>query len=143
MLTDRAKDSWSRNIPFEPKRGEIMDRNGVPLATNISAPTVYAVPRQIENPVETAEKLSAVLNMSKEKAYKLITKRASSVRIPEGRKISHEKAKEIRALGLKAFILEKTRNGIILLAIICHTFLDLQVLITRALWVWNFIMIRN
>ncbi|AIE59556.1 stage V sporulation protein D [Bacillus methanolicus] len=101
MLTDRAKDSWSRNIPFEPKRGEIMDRNGVPLATNISAPTVYAVPRQIENPVETAEKLSAVLNMSKEKAYKLITKRASSVRIPEGRKISHEKAKEIRALGLK------------------------------------------
>ncbi|MDE3838423.1 stage V sporulation protein D [Bacillus methanolicus] len=101
MLTDRAKDSWSRNIPFEPERGEIMDRNGVPLATNVSAPTVYAVPRQIENPAETAEKLAAVLNMSKEKAYKLITKTASSVRIPEGRKISHEKAKEIRALGLK------------------------------------------
>ncbi|EIJ81597.1 stage V sporulation protein D [Bacillus methanolicus PB1] len=101
MLTDRAKDSWSRNIPFEPERGEIMDRNGVLLATNVSAPTVYAVPRQIENPAETAEKLAEVLNMPKEKAYKLITKTASSVRIPEGRKISHEKAKEIRALGLK------------------------------------------
>jgi stage V sporulation protein D (sporulation-specific penicillin-binding protein) len=101
MLTDRAKDSWSRNIPFEPERGEIMDRNGVPLATNMSAPTVYVVPRQVENPAETAEKLAAVLNMSKEKAYKLITKSTSSVRIPEGRKISHEKAKEVRALGLK------------------------------------------
>jgi stage V sporulation protein D (sporulation-specific penicillin-binding protein) len=42
-----------------------------------------------------------VLNMPKEKAYREITKSASSVRIKEGRKISHEKAKEIRALGLE------------------------------------------
>ena len=101
LLTDRAKDSWSRNIPFEPKRGEIIDRNGVELATNTSSPTVYVVPRQIEDPVKTAEKLAATLNMSKEKAYKHITKKTSIERIPEGRKISHEKAKEIRSLGLK------------------------------------------
>ncbi len=101
MLTDRAKDSWSRNIPFEPKRGEIIDRNGVKLATNISSPTVYVVPRQIEDPALTAEKLAAALNMSKEKAYQHISKRSSIERIPEGRKISHEKAKEIRSLGLK------------------------------------------
>ncbi|MFE8703633.1 stage V sporulation protein D [Cytobacillus sp. FJAT-54145] len=100
-LTDGAKDSWSRNIPFEPQRGEIIDRNGVALATNISAPTVYVVPRQIEDPAMTAEKLAAVLNMSKEKAYKEITKNAMNVRINEGRKISHEKATEIRALDLK------------------------------------------
>ncbi|MCY8232706.1 stage V sporulation protein D [Priestia endophytica] len=101
-LTEQAKSLWSRNIPFEPKRGEIQDRNGVELATNKSAPSVLIVPRQIEDPVETAEKLAAVLNMSKEKAYKHVTKKAASERInPEGRKISHEKAKEIRALGLK------------------------------------------
>lgn len=99
-LTEKAKGLWSRNIPFEPNRGEIVDRNGVALATNISAPTVYVVPRQIKNPAEVSEKLAAVLNMSKEKAYTLITQRASSVKIPEGRKISHEKAKEIRALGV-------------------------------------------
>jgi stage V sporulation protein D (sporulation-specific penicillin-binding protein) len=99
LLTDRAKDSWSRNIPFEPKRGEIVDRNGVELATNKSSPTVYVVPRQIEDPVKTAEKLAATLNMSKEKAYKHITKKTSIERIPEGRKITHEKAKEIRSLG--------------------------------------------
>ncbi|MEH7436009.1 stage V sporulation protein D [Neobacillus drentensis] len=101
MLTDRAKGSWSRNIPFEPERGQIVDRNGIPLATNISAPTVYVIPRQIKDPATTAEKLASVLNMSKENAYREITKRASSVRIKEGRKISHEKAKEIRALGLE------------------------------------------
>ncbi|MCD4838431.1 MULTISPECIES: stage V sporulation protein D [Neobacillus] len=100
MLTARAKDSWSRNIPFEPERGEIVDRNGVPLATNISAPTVYVIPRQIKDPAATAEKLASVLNYSKEKAYRDITKKENIVRIKEGRKISHEKAKEIRSLGL-------------------------------------------
>ncbi|WP_462409183.1 stage V sporulation protein D [Neobacillus sp. Marseille-QA0830] len=100
MLTDRAKDSWSRNIPFEPERGEIVDRNGVPLATNVSAPTVWVVPRQIKDPATTAEKLASVLNMTKEKAYRDITQKERIVRIKEGRKISHEKAKEIRALGL-------------------------------------------
>jgi stage V sporulation protein D (sporulation-specific penicillin-binding protein) len=99
-LTKGARDSWSRNIPFEPERGQIVDRNGIPLATNISAPTVYVMPRQVKDPAATAEKLASVLNMPKEKAYREITKSASSVRIKEGRKISHEKAKEIRALGL-------------------------------------------
>ncbi|NHC39618.1 stage V sporulation protein D [Bacillus sp. MM2020_1] len=99
-LTSGARDSWSRNIPFEPERGQIVDRNGVPLATNISAPTVYVMPRQVKDPAATAEKLASVLNMPKEKAYREITKSASSVRMKEGRKISHEKAKEIRALGL-------------------------------------------
>jgi stage V sporulation protein D (sporulation-specific penicillin-binding protein) len=101
MLTDKAKGSWSRNIPFEPERGEIVDRNGVALATNISAPTVYVIPRQIKDPATTAEKLASVLNMSKEKAYKEITQGESIVRMKEGRKISHEKAKEIRAIGLE------------------------------------------
>jgi stage V sporulation protein D (sporulation-specific penicillin-binding protein) len=100
-LTGQAKGLWSRNIPFEPKRGEIIDRNGVPLATNISAPTVYVVPRQVKDPATTSEKLSAVLNIPKENTYRQITQGESIVRIKEGRKISHEKAKEIRALGLE------------------------------------------
>jgi len=101
FLTDKAKSSWSRNIPFEPKRGEITDRNGVALATNISAPTVWVVPRQIENPDDTAKKLAAVLNIKTEKVYQYITKGESIVRINEARKLSHEKAKEVRALDLK------------------------------------------
>lgn len=100
VLTDGAKELWSRDIPFEPERGQIVDRNGVPLATNVSAPTVYVVPRQVKDPAGTAEKLAATLNISKEKVYQYITKKASSVKIPEARKISHEKAKEIRALEL-------------------------------------------
>lgn len=102
MLTDRAKDSWSRNITFEPERGKILDRNGVELATNKSAPTVFVVPRQIEKPAETAEKLAAVLGVEKDEIYKRVTKKESIVRLDKGgRKISHDKAKEVRGLSLK------------------------------------------
>ncbi len=84
-LTSLAKDSWSRNLPFEPERGEILDRNGVKLATNKSAPTVFVVPRQIQNPIKTGKLLASVLNMSEEKVYKHITKKTSIEKIsPEG-----------------------------------------------------------
>ncbi|WP_071459353.1 stage V sporulation protein D [Bacillus massilinigeriensis] len=111
LLTQRAKDSWSRNIPFEAKRGEIVDRNGVALATNKSAPTVYAVPRQINDADATAEKLAESLDVKKKKIYGYITQRQSIVRINEGRKISHDKAKEIRALNLKGvYIAEDSKR---------------------------------
>lgn len=99
-LTEGAENLWSREIPFEPERGEIIDRNGVALATNISAPTVYVFPRQVKDPAKTAEKLAAVLNASKEDIYKTITKNELNVRLPAGRKISNEKAAEVRALNL-------------------------------------------
>ncbi|MBD8003932.1 stage V sporulation protein D [Bacillus norwichensis] len=110
-LTNRARDSWSRNIPFEPERGKITDRNGVPIAENKSAPTVYIIPRQIEDPATAAETLAPVLNVSKEKLYKHMTANSSSERIPEGRKISYEKAREVRALDIKGvYIAEDSKR---------------------------------
>ncbi|BAB06291.1 stage V sporulation protein D [Halalkalibacterium halodurans] len=100
-LTGQAQDSWSRDVPFEAKRGEITDRNDVVLATNVSAPSILVVPRQVKDPAETAEKLANVLQMDRQKAYELITKRESIVRLnPEGRKISKDKANEVRKLRL-------------------------------------------
>lgn len=100
MLTERAKNSWNREIPFEPKRGEIVDRNGVALATNMSAPTVYVVPRQIKNPADTAEKLANILNANVQDVYQQITKKSSMERLKSGRKITNEKAKEVENLNL-------------------------------------------
>ncbi|MED3843632.1 Cell division protein FtsI / Stage V sporulation protein D [Geobacillus stearothermophilus] len=111
LLAERAKGLWGRNIPFEPKRGEILDRNGVPLATNMSAPTVYVIPRQVKNPAEAAEKLAAVLGASVESVYKQMTKNTSIVRLKEGRKISDEKAADVRALDLDGvYIAEDTKR---------------------------------
>lgn len=104
-LAAKADDLWSRDIPVEPKRGRILDRNGNVLAYNVSAPSVLAVPAQIEDPRLTAQKLAAVLNMDEEKLYKLITKRELAVRItPEGRKITEEKAKQVKELQLPGIV---------------------------------------
>ncbi|MGZ0085139.1 stage V sporulation protein D [Caldibacillus thermoamylovorans] len=111
LLAERAKGLWGRNIPFEPKRGEILDRNGVPLATNMSAPTVYVIPRQVKNPAQAAEKLAQALGGSVESIYKQITKPTSIVRLKEGRKISDEKAADVRALDLDGvYIAEDTKR---------------------------------
>ena len=100
-LAERAEESWRRNIPFQAKRGEITDRNGVKLAYNVSSPTVWAIPAQIRDPQGTARRLAPVLGMSESHLVSLLTKRSMLVDLkPEGRKISLEKAQEVKNLGL-------------------------------------------
>ncbi|WP_407268077.1 stage V sporulation protein D [Radiobacillus sp. PE A8.2] len=100
-LMEKAKASWSRDIIFEPERGQILDKNGEVLAENVSAPTVMVVPRQIKEPQLVADQLASILDMSVEDAYQEVTKRANVVRIhPEGRKISDQQAEAIETLNL-------------------------------------------
>ncbi|WP_010631036.1 stage V sporulation protein D [Sporolactobacillus vineae] len=102
-LTQKALDEWGKNVPYEAQRGNIVDRNGVVLATNSSSPSVLVVPIQIpaEERRSTAQELARILGMNEQKAYGMITKHQSIVRItPEGRKISNEKAFAIRTLAL-------------------------------------------
>lgn len=98
---DKASKLWGRNIPFEAKRGNILDRNGDILVSNTSVPTVMAIPVQIKDPHDTAKKLAVILGQKEEDIYKAITKRTLiNDRIPGGRKISTEKALEIQELAL-------------------------------------------
>lgn len=110
-ITDKAKDLWSRNIPFEPKRGEIKDRNGEVLATNVSMPSVYVVPRQVVDKNKTAADLAKILEADEKKILERIEKNSMIERIPEGRKITPEKAKEIKKLNLPGvFIAEDSKR---------------------------------
>ncbi|TJY43378.1 stage V sporulation protein D [Cohnella pontilimi] len=100
-LSERAENSWRREVLFQPKRGEVIDRNGVRLAYNISSPTIWAVPAQIKNKAETARRLAPVLGMSESVLFKQLSKRERIVDIkPAGRKISLNKTQQVRELGL-------------------------------------------
>ncbi|TMV46665.1 stage V sporulation protein D [Paenibacillus mesophilus] len=100
-LAQKAEDLWRRNIPFAAKRGEIWDRSGVRLTYNVSSPSIMAIPAQVKDARATAAELARVLQMSEEDIYKSLTKRESSVYIrPGGRKITEEKAAEVRNLNL-------------------------------------------
>jgi stage V sporulation protein D (sporulation-specific penicillin-binding protein) len=100
-LAKKAEDLWTRDLPFEAKRGRILDRNGEVLVDNVSAPSVLVIPAQIKDPAGTARQLAKILQASEEKIYQKITQRQLIVRLtPEGRKISEEKAREIQGLRL-------------------------------------------
>lgn len=104
-LASKAEDSWRRDIPYVAKRGEIWDRNGVQLAYNVSSPTVWAIPVQIKDPQSTAAALAPLLDMSVEALSKKITTRKMLVRLdPGGRKMTLEKAQEIRGLELAGIV---------------------------------------
>ncbi|GAA4857863.1 stage V sporulation protein D [Paenibacillus vulneris] len=104
-LSEMAEKLWRREIPFEAKRGEIWDRNGVQLAYNISSPTIYAIPAQIKDAKAAAAQLASQLQVTEDSIYKLITKKQSSVRIqPAGRKITLEKANEISQLQIPGIV---------------------------------------
>ncbi|MFC5450188.1 stage V sporulation protein D [Paenibacillus aestuarii] len=104
-LANKAEDSWRRDLPFAPKRGEIQDRNGVPLTYNVSTPSVMAIPVQLEDARATAAKLAEVLQGNEDEIYKQMTKKTSKNYIkPSGRKITVEKAQEIRNLKLPGIV---------------------------------------
>ncbi|MBB6449389.1 stage V sporulation protein D (sporulation-specific penicillin-binding protein) [Geomicrobium halophilum] len=111
-LTEEAEDSWSRDLPFEAERGEILDRNGEVLATNVSAPSVLVVPRQIVNPAESAAQLAEILEAEEQEIYEQITESSSIVRInPAGRKIEQERASKVRAQRLPGvYIVEDNKR---------------------------------
>ncbi|MBP1999217.1 stage V sporulation protein D (sporulation-specific penicillin-binding protein) [Paenibacillus shirakamiensis] len=100
-LSAEAEDLWRRNIPFSAKRGEILDRNGVSLAYNITMPTIMAIPVQIKDKETTARKLAPLLGMQEEVILKSIKTKKMIVKLqPGGRKITMEKAQAIRDLNL-------------------------------------------
>ncbi|MFC5532177.1 stage V sporulation protein D [Cohnella yongneupensis] len=104
-ITKKAEDSWRRIIDYAPKRGEILDRNGVRLAYNISSPTVMAIPVQVKDPQGTAHALAQPLSMSEEQLYRLLTKREKIVELkPGGRKMTTEKAQQIREMALPGIV---------------------------------------
>lgn len=107
-ITDKAVESWLRDISFQPDRGKIVDQNGKELATNISATSVIIVPHQIKDKEKTAEHLASILQIDKDKAEQYVHKRASSVRLhPEGRKINDEQELAIKDLNLAGVYLAK------------------------------------
>ncbi|SFP04440.1 stage V sporulation protein D [Salibacterium halotolerans] len=111
-LTELAQDSWSRDVPFEAERGDILDRDKEVLAGNVSAPSVLAAPQQIEEPEQAAARLAEVLGAPEDKVHDWLTENQSLVRLsPEGRKINKEKASKVRSLGIEGiYIAEDSRR---------------------------------
>lgn len=77
-LNYRALDQWTREIPIVAERGKIVDRNGVVLADNDAAYTVFARPNAVKDKEKTAKKLANVLRQDETLLYEKLTKKKAS-----------------------------------------------------------------
>ena len=81
-LNYRALDQWTREIPIVAERGKITDRNGVVLAENTTAYTVFARANAMADKSAVATSLASSLGLNASDIYeKLTTKRASEITI--------------------------------------------------------------
>ena len=98
-LNYRALDQWTRELPIVAKRGVITDRNGVILADNNSAYTIYARSNAVKDKKKTALLLADALGLDGEKLYdKLTKKKASEVTV--AKKIDKSQVEKVVELGL-------------------------------------------
>ena len=105
-IMESAEDLWTRDIPFQAERGEILDRNGEVLVGNTVAPSLAVVPKQIEDPEKVADELMSIISIDREKLMEHLTNNVSVEMIhPEGRKLSKTQANEVRNLNLPGIYL--------------------------------------
>lgn len=79
-LNYRALDQWTREIPIVAQRGKITDRNGVVLADNDTAYTVFARSNAIKDKTSAAQTLAQTLGLDSTFVYdKLTGKKASEI----------------------------------------------------------------
>jgi cell division protein FtsI (penicillin-binding protein 3) len=63
FLVGYAERQLRRTLVVHPKRGEILDARGRPLAVSVVAPSLYANPQEIESPREAARSLGPILGV--------------------------------------------------------------------------------
>jgi cell division protein FtsI/penicillin-binding protein 2 len=94
---------------FEPSRGliYITDKNGsyVPVVLNKEYQTVYAVPIEIEDPLETANKLSPIVQKDVLTLVKLLSKPKSQYALLI-EKATDEQVRQLRELDLKGIYIK-------------------------------------
>ena len=111
-LSKLSNDLWNRNLPIEGDRGNIYDRNGIKLASNLTTSSLILIPNQIKNKNETTKKLSEILNVSYDDMYKHVTKKTNIERVhPEGRRLNYDIANKISSLNLPGvYLVRETKR---------------------------------
>jgi len=110
-----------------PRRGKIFDRNGKELAVNVDVKSIYANPKNVTNPKDTAKILSEKLNLPEEKIHKRVASNKSFVwikRLADSKPAEELQNSDIEGLG---FIPEPKRiypNGTLMGQVIGFTDVD-------------------
>lgn len=98
-LNYRALDQWTRELPIIAERGKILDANGVVLADNDTAYTVYARSNAVQDKTATAALLAQALGVDETQVYnKLTGKKASEITV--AKRVEKSKIENLSSLNL-------------------------------------------
>lgn len=95
---EMAYEQQTRDRLITPKRGDIVDRNGVGIAQTQTVNAISVIPSQIKDAEQTAQFLSETLELSYDEVFDKITQRVALVRIQT--KVDTETAQTIRQANL-------------------------------------------
>ena len=108
---DSAEAQYGRRITVSPVRGSIYDRRNNVLAASISAPSIYATPREVKQPGATAQKIASIFpSLSQSRLQQQLTSKASFVWL--ARQVSPEKVSALEALKLPGIHIKKETRRI-------------------------------
>jgi len=105
FFTQIAHRQQNRTIPVEPRRGNIFDRYGHPLAMSVDVDSVFAVPSEVHDPETTAAILGKVLDLDPQMIVARI--RSSRYFAYIARKIDGDTSQRIRELNLRGIYFRK------------------------------------
>ena len=101
-LQEKAVDQWTRNIPVLAKRGNVVDRNGIILASTKKSYTVFVRPRAVSDIDEVVSWLSKVFSLdSEDLKNKIQSTKVSEIKV--AKKVSKELINKLS---------EKNLNGV-------------------------------
>lgn len=73
LLTARATEQWTRDLPINAKRGLITDTNGANLAESYSSYDVYVRASMVKEPVKVAMLLSSLIGLDYNETFNKVT----------------------------------------------------------------------
>ncbi len=100
-LSKRSATQLNRQVTMQARRGNVIDRNGTELAVSVEIPSIFAHPRDIENPEREARRLAPHLNISYEKLLERLTSKSGFVWLErQARPASAQAIRDMRIRGI-------------------------------------------
>ncbi len=96
---------FARTLELPANRGRILDRNGLILASSVIAPSVWAIPEDVDNDPDKIRQLAKLLEMPLADLKKKLDEDKSFVWIK--RQVDEPIAQEVAALGIKGIYQRK------------------------------------
>ena len=107
FLQDQGEARYLREVKVATRRGNILDRNGEPLAVSTPVDSVWVNPGELLQAPEDIQPLARVLGVEAEEIERRLTQRAGREFVWLRRRLHPDVAAEIEALALQGVFLQK------------------------------------